>query len=377
MPALGARALIDLAIPTGIDGAKVLQFQLRDGRTAQQVIAEAAAMIGAVNEDIANQYAGLYGMTQDLFARYPQGQSARSETPKRSEFARADAVKTSDVGHMLPIGDYLDAVAWTPLYLRDAYGSQITADLRLIADRWRNRVAKEIWTRALTNTENLIAGSSTGYDVPWAIGTATNVNYIPPQYGNKVFDSTHTHFIVANDSSVDWDTLLENMVIDLRHHGHSGMLTCFVSGDDLSEIAALTKFVPLTPAGIQVVSGNTSAPVYVAPGEFQGLPGELFGYYKSLRGLVALRYEDRLPADYAFMTRSYGPNNPRNGIALREHPANGFGLRVDPQVTNSISPELDFVQFPATHGIGVMDRTNGVAGYIHAAATVWVNPTIS
>ena len=46
MTTLGARALIDLAIQTGLDGSKILQIQLRDGRTVQQIVGEAAAAMG-------------------------------------------------------------------------------------------------------------------------------------------------------------------------------------------------------------------------------------------------------------------------------------------------------------------------------------------
>lgn len=377
MAVLGARALIDLAIPTGIDGSKVLQFQLRDGRSAQQVIAEAAAMIGAVNEELMSGYGGLLYLTENFFSIYRQGKGSRTETPKKAEFVKADAIRSDVIGHMLPLFDYEDAVAWTPLYLRRAYSAQITADLQLIAERWRNRVAKEIWTRALTDTENAIDGSSSGYDVGWAIGTGTNVNYIPPQYGNNVFTSSHTHYLYLDDNSNDWGDLLEDMVEELREHGIGGRLVCFVSGADVAEWAALTNFVELNPAGVTVVAGNTSAPIRIAQGEFEGLPGELFGYVKDLRGLVELRYDDRIPTNYCFLTRSFGRNNPRNPLAVRMEEGIGFGLRVNPQVTQSINPELDAVHFEATHGIGVNDRLMGVAGYLAAGASAWVDATIS
>lgn len=379
MALLGARALIDRAIPTGIDGAEVLKFELADGRVAQQVIAEAAAMIGDVNTQVAALYGGLWYMTEKIWARNANGESARSQTPRKAEFKRADGVRASMIGHMFPINDYEDAVEWTPLYLRDAYGDDITADLQLIADRWRNRVDYDIVTRMLTNTENAIGSS--GYDVPWAIGTGTNVNFIPPQHGATLFDSTHTHFKVYDDSSLDYDDMVEGMMGELRHHGHMGTLSFLVAFADVAEYTAFTSaglFVPLEPARLQVIAGSTSAPVRVISGETDGIPGDLFGYWKSpTYGLAELRSHARIPTDYAFATKSYGVNNPRNGLAVRTHPRGGFGLTVDPQVTNSINPELDYVLFKATHGVGVNDRINGVAGYIHNGSSTWTNPTIS
>jgi hypothetical protein len=200
MALLGARALIDRAIPTGLDAGEILKFQLEDGRTAEQLIGEAAAMIGDLNTDLNSLYGGLWYVTERQYSRYANGQTARSQTPAKSEFKRADGVRSSMIGHMLPLNDYEDAVEWTPLYLRRAYGEDITADLQLITDRWRNRVDRDIFVRALTNTENAIG--SAGYDVGWAIGAGVNVNYIPPQYGATLFGSSHTHYIVKDDSSL-------------------------------------------------------------------------------------------------------------------------------------------------------------------------------
>src|SRR3569832_344742 len=246
MALLGARALIDLAIPTGIDGAEVLKFEMKDGRTAHQLIAEAAAMIADVNSQLAMQYGGLWYMTESIWSQMTNGVSARSQTPRKAEFKRADGVLSSLIGHMLPINDFEDAVEWTPLYLRDAIPDQITADLQLIADRWRNRVDLDVITRMLTNTENAIGTS--GYDVPWAIGTGTNVNYIPPQYGATLFDTTHTHFKYYDDGTLDYDDLVEAMMAEMRHHGYSGMLSLMVAQADVAEYTAFTSaglFVPL------------------------------------------------------------------------------------------------------------------------------------
>lgn len=380
MAVLGARALIDLAIPIGLDGAEILKFQLRDGRTAQQVIAEAAAMIGNINEELNSFYGGLWRITENQYARYADGETARSETPVKVEFKRADGVRAGIIGHMLRLVDYEDAVEWTPDYLRRAYAAQITTDLQLIADRWRNRVDHNVIERALTNTEHKVGG--VGYDVPWAIGSGVNVPYIPPQFGAKVFESTHSHFVVIN-SSIDgqgYDDLIEKMMEHLREHGHRGTLTALVAFDDMAEYAAYStsgEFVELNPAGLQIIAGSSSAPVRVVSGETDGVPGDLFGYWKSKKfGLCELRSHTRVPTGYAFMTKSYGVGNPRNGLAVRVEPGRGFGLRVNPQVTTSINPELDYIKFEATHGVGIWDRTNGVAGYIEAGATSWQNPTI-
>lgn len=379
MALLGARALIDLAIPTGLDAGEILKFELQDGRTAEQLVGEAAAMIGDVNEELNRVYGGLWYITERQWARYAQGDSARSETPVKAEFKRADGVRASMIGHMLPLVDYEDAVEWTPLYLRRAYSDDLIADLQLITDRWKNRVDKGLITRALTNTENTIG--SAGVDVGWAIGTGQTANFIPPQHGASIFTTSHTHYLYFDDASLDYDDMVEGMMATMREHGITGTLTLMVAFADVAEYTAFTAaglFVPLEPSNVTVVAGSTSAPVRIITGQTDGVPGDLIGYWKSPHyGLAEIRSHARIPTNYAWMTKSYGVNNPRNGLAVRTEPGIGFGLRVVPMVRRSINPELDFIQFEGTHGIGVNDRINGVAGYINTGANAWVNPTIS
>lgn len=376
MGIIGPRASVDLALPSGIDTSRIFNFQNRSGMNAQEIISRAAAAIGEANEAVMARWQGMIFMTKSLFAYYAQGSGSRTETPVKTEFKRADGVRSDASGHMLPFRDFEDALSWTPLYLRDAYEEQINADVSLIGDRWFNRVDKEIVTRILTTTENAIG---TGYDVPWAIGTGTNVNFIPTQYGTNTFTSSHTHFYAAagSVSATSVATMLDAMVLQLRHHGHSGTLVALVSETDLASYTGIAngKFIRFIPNGVQTIAGATTNPVLTIQGELEGMPGTIFGWYLSDRGLVELRYHDRFPTGYAFMTKSYGNKNPRNGVAVREHPDFGFGLRVAPQVSNDINPELEFILFKGGHGMGVNNRLNGVAGYIGNAS--YQNPTIS
>lgn len=376
---LGPRMLVDLAIPPGVDGSKIFQFNMRAGLTPQAVIGKAAAAIGAVNQSLVQQYGAFIFFTTELFAFYRQGADGRSMTPKKAEGKQADPVKADTIGHMLPNEDYEDAIAWTQLYLRDASEMKLDADVALISDRWQNRVDWEVVRRLLTTNEYLIGNN--GYDVPWAIGTGTSVNYIPPQYRTYKFDDTHSHFKgVAGSTSADVGTLLNNMLDDLRHHGHQGRVVSLVSDQDVDKYMGLNsqsaRFVEINPQQFQLVAGNTNAPISYANGEIQGVPGELFGYVKLRKGIVELRYHERFPSTYLWMGKTYGSNSPKNPLAIRLHPNEGaFGLKVKPQVTQDIEPELDKVMFKANHGIGVNDRTNGVAGQFGSAT--YTNPTIS
>lgn len=379
MGTLGPRAAVDRVFPVGgMDAERIFSFMSRNGATGPDIIAKAAARIGAVNEQLIAQYGGILTVTMKPFARYGQGDGTTQSTPLSAEFKSPEGVRApTPSGHMLPLRDMKDASNWTPEYLRDAYDTDIDDDIKTVGDRWKNRVAKDLWTRALTNTENAIGTS--GYDVGWAIGTGTNVNFIPPQYGTYVFDSTHTHYIAQSGAvnATNAALVLEAGSNALRHHGHIGRLVAMVSDADIAVYQAISadKFVKVQPGMFTVVAGNSAAPVNITNGELQGIPGEVIGYFIGTRGVTEIRTDVRIPSGYAFMTKSYGIQDSRNGLVLREHPEIGFGLYPDPILTKSINPQLDYIEYKALFGVGVNDRTNGVAIYIGGPS--YTNPTIS
>lgn len=378
MPILGPRALIDIALPTGVDATEIFRFSMENGMTGEEAIAMAATVIGQVNERWMSTYGGLVYNTESQYARYRNGTASAGMTPEHAEGWINDPVRADLIGHMLPRRDYQDTLSWTRQWLRRADREMMRADLDLISDRWWNRLRVSLWTRLLTNDENAIG--SAGYDVPWAIGTGTNVNFIPPQNGAYTFDSTHTHFKFYDDTSLGWNNVFDGLMLELRHHGYMGTITIWVSSADLAEVLADTP-VPgvarLERSNIIVVGGNTSSPVRYAVGDNTGMPGELFAYYSGIYGTAELRFDVTIPTNYAFATVTYGVNNPQNAVAVRTEPGMGFGLRVVPQLDRSPERQLDYLLFETTFGIGVNDRTKGVAGYLAAGAASWVDPTIA
>ncbi len=372
---LGARAAADLAIPAGIDAARVLAFQNRSGRNAQDIIQLAASTIGVKNEELAARWRRFSYITTSPYAYYGAGISGNSRTPEKTEFKQAEPIRSDTSGHMLPGTDKEDALGWTPQYIRDSLDEQLLSDIALIAARWENKVDYDMFKRMFTNTENPIG---TGYDVPWAIGTGVNVPFIPQMYGANAFDSTHTHFVTQSGTfnAANAKLLLEKMVKELIHHGYTGRLTAMVGFADIAVYAGMTGFVKFVPGDIQVVAGSASAPIYIATKELMGAAGEVFGFYLSDTGpVVELRYSERIPTTYAWMGKSMGDNSPTNPQALRVHPAIGFWMRADPQLSRSINPEIDLVLFKAFHGAGTNNRLAGVSGMGNSSS--WVNPTIS
>lgn len=363
---IGPRAARDLIFGVGgIDSATVLNWQNRNGLNPEQVLNRLAGAVGAGNEAIVARYRAIAYFTTDMWARYRQGVDSATgrKTPKKTEFAKTDPIRSDETGHLLPLGDYTDVLGWSDQYLRDAYESQIDADIELLLESWFLRVNTEIINRIFSNAE---VGVGSGWSVPWAIGTGMNVNYIPPSAAGiaKPFDNSHTHFkYVAGTNAASHLTLLKSMVNDLRHHGISGRLVSFVSEADVDTWASVTGFIQFQPSGTMLVTGGSSA-VATTIGETQGVPGEVFGYVNTNKGVVEMRYLENIPTTYAFTTKSYGENNPNNGVAIRLHPSVPFGLSPRTMIESSNQPRMESIKAEATHGVGVNKRLNGVAGRV-------------
>lgn len=381
MSILGPRALEDHRLITGWDSSEILRFQMIDGQTPQQAIALAETVVGEENTALAARYALVTTITQLPNAKMQRvGNSTRTMTPERTQFAPASLVRSDEIGHMLPLLPYTDAVGWSTDWLKRAMREMVRNDLDFIKERWRNRVEYGFWIRVLTNTENLIG--TTGYDVGWAIGTGTSVNFVPIQHGAFTFDSTHTHYLRLNGvmNAANAETALIAAALQLTHHGHTGRKIAFVSQADVTLYLTMTaaNVVRLLSSGMQAVTGGSST-LITTTGTLEGVPGEPFMILLTPWGEIELRWHERIPTGYFWMTKSYGANSSMNGVALRVERGEGagFGLRPNPQIDRSIQPRLESIQFEADHGWGINDRTNGVAYYIASGGTTYTNPTIA
>lgn len=378
MSSLGARALLDIAVPNGVDANALLRFEMQDGMTAEDVIGYAANEIGRINQELLQQYGGLITVTQRPSARYRQGDGDRTMTPRATEFAEPDPVRGDKIGHMLIIDDYHDANAWSNKYLKRAVREDVRDDIMEVIDRWRNRVDYEVISRALSSTEYAVG--SAGYSPGWAIGSGSSLNYIPPQWRGYTHSSSHSHYLRTNASmsSSNTATMLKNMAKELAHHGHTGRKVALVSEADLDIYLGLEgkSLVVYKPTEFVLHAGASD--VTTISGELQGIPGELFAYYQTSYGIVELRYHERIPSGYIFMSKSYGVNASQNGLAIRTDPhIGGFGLYLNPQLSQSLVPSLEQLKFEATHGLNVNDRTNGVAAQIASGGTSYETPDIS
>lgn len=371
---LGPMNLMDKALPAGVDGTRLAEWAMRDGITYGQLVQQVALAVGDANEQMIAKWGFLFSITEEIMMEYETG-GAVAEMDELTDTDKPIAVAGATIGHMLPLRYYGNGIGGTKRYFRDARSAKIRAGISTLVRRGVWRFEKKLLTRFFTNTEETIGSS--GYSVPFVRGSGGSIDFIPLPFDGETFDSSHDHFI-GYDSDTNPKTMadvLEGLASTLAEHGHEAPYTALVSRDDIALFAALTNKVVLVEGVLQILRGGaTSGPQYFAAGQ-QTLMR--IGSYQSSLGLIELVASARIPTGYVGMTKSYGQLDSRNSLAVRVHPARGFGLAVVPETTQDVEFPIKQLDVDFEFGIGVgMDRTNGAAGYLSTSGS-WANPSIT
>jgi hypothetical protein len=372
---LGPLTLQNKALPTGVDGARVAQWAMRDGITYGEFVNRVALALGAANEALMNKWGFLFNVTDEISMEYGQGGGTTNPMTELTDIDKHPLVHGQTIGHMLPLKFYGEAVGGTWRYFRDVRSAQIQAAITTIVNRGIWRFEQRLLTRAFSNTEEAIG--SGGYSVPFVRGTGGNVDFAPPSYDGVDFATSHDHFNGYNLSTpLAMSDVLEGLAVELAEHGHMAPFTAIVSRADIALFSALTNFVTIVDTAIQVIDrgSSTTGSNFFARGERD--LGRI-GWYQSSVGLIELIASGRVPTGHVFMTKSYGTNNPRNGLAVRVHPDQGFGFFIVTKTSENLDWPIEQVDVGLEFGVGVgPDRTNGAAGFLVAGGT-WVAPTIT
>ncbi len=372
---LGPRTILDRALPTGTDGARLAQWTNRAGLNFGEFVGRLSNALGEFNQSLMTEWGWLLFITEELMMEYPNG-GAITETPQRTDVDKIDPRHDSTISHMIDLLIYGEPLGGTRHFFRDAREAQLRADIRGIINRLRWNFERKVLTRWFTNTETLIGAA--GYNVPFVRGTGGNVDFAPPAFGGETFATTHDHYLAVDADSYGYDDMLNQLAETIQEHGHNGPYVGLVSRADVASYYALPDFV--RPVGEQVVyidRGSTTADTGAALFSRQQREFGVIGGYESQYGFIELRATNRVPTGYAGLVQSYGNNNEMNPLAVRVHPDVGFGARIVAQSQPDDLDPIKLVDVEFEYGVGVgLDRTNGAAAYLHADGT-WVNPTIS
>jgi len=370
---IGPQTLLNKALPTGVDGTRVAEWELRDGVSFGELVNRVALAVGDFNQEIVNDWGWCFGLTEEIMMEYEQGGSV-NEMPEITDIDDITTIHGTTIGHMLDFKHYGRAVGGSKFYLRDARSAKIQAAIATLVRQGRERFEKRLLTRWFTDDENSIG--SGGYDVPFVRGTGGTVDYAPLPYDGEDFTTSHTHYLGVDSDSYSYDDLLDQMAEHLSEHGHTSPYTALVSKSDNASYMALTGFVEVVDPVISMIdrAGETSGNRFFAVGQ---RPFGLLGYYQSDYGLIEVRFSNRIPQYYAGLMRSYGQLDNRNGLAVRVHPDVGFGAYILPETTLDDDYPIKKLDVVMEFGVGVgMDRTNGVAAFLDSDGS-WVDATIS
>lgn len=375
----GVLTQLNNALPSGVDGTRLAQWMLRDGRPYNEIRADIAAAFNNLNAEILTNWGDMVFITTEDHMEYPNGGSV-SDLDDITDLDEVDAKKGTTVGHMLDLRVKGGAIGGTHRFFRDARSAVLTASVRDITQRGRNTFEKALLNRFMTDDSNSLGSS--GYDLGFCDASGT-ITYTPPAVGGEEFASTHTHYVGVDDDTKDYDDLLNELAEHLQEHGHTPPYTAKVSTANVASYHALDHFVkPVSDTVVVIDRGSeTTGNRYFEHGQVM-VPtmsggGHYIGRYISPYGEMMLYATARIPTGYAGLYKSYGINNEKNPIAVRIHPDVGFGFYLSEEPSRDEKFPVKKIRVEIEYGVSCgRDRTNGVAAYLVSGGT-WADPTIS
>lgn len=364
--ALGYLTLQDKALPTGVDGARMAQWAMREGVTYEQFANQVSMALAEANRSLMDKWSWLFYLTTEMMIEYPNGGSVTPMT-ELTDIDNPAPIRGSTIGHMIDLNYYGEAVGGTWRYFRDTRMAQIQANISAIVNRGIWRFEQKLLNRFFDSDE--VAIGAAGYNVPFVHSTGGSVDFQPTAYDGSTFATTHDHFIGYNASTPKtMADVLEGLVLTLAEHGHMPPYTALVSRADAALFGALANKVVMVDAGAQIIRGGlTSGPQYYANGT-QTIDD--IGLYQSSLGVIRLVASARIPTGYVGLTKSYGNNDPRNALYVRVHPQGGFGFGIIPSPSRDRYFPIQQIDVDLEFGVGVgRDRTNGAVGFLVAGGS--------
>jgi len=371
---IGPQTLLNKALPTGWDGTRLAEWLTRDGISYSELVNQMALALGDFNAEMVRDWGWLMFLTEELAMEYENGGSVTA-SPDITDVDTPTATHGTTIGHMLDLRVYGEAIGGTRRYFRDSRSAKINAAISTIVRKLRWRFEQRLLTRWFTNTENSIG--TAGYDVPFVRGTGGTVDWAPPAYDGEAFATSHDHYVGFNATTpLTFADAYNGLAETLQEHGHAPPYTAVVSRADVATHLALTKWVEVVDPIINFIDrgGSTTGAQFYVPGQREF--GQI-GYYQSNYGLIEVRATARIATGYIGMVKSYGNLDSRNPLAVRVHPATGFGAFVLPETTPDDDYPVKQLDIEMEYGVGVgNDRAAGAAGYL-VAGGAWANATIS
>lgn len=363
---LGPRDKSSLVMLTGWDATELKNFQLEDGTTIEQVVAELNVALGALNAELSGgMWADAASFTDQPDLEYRVGVSNGFE--EHTEYGRPDSKRADTEGHMLPLKGYDRALGWTWDYLTDARLEQIRADIADAIKDARNLWRQKYLTRVLKRGDDSGAKNglgTSGLSPGFATAAAsTGVDFVPPEFEGTSFDSNHEHY-VGITGGVFTNAVFEDAYDELREHGHVPPFDFWIGPSDRLAVEALTKFTKAADPLVQLGLTQDRANVNIA---------DFIGVIEQFR----VREVRGIPQYYGWGFKSYGARSQRNPLRLRLKKGKTTPMvsaMQDPRNGSGAHP-LQYLMLRTDFGVGVADRTAGTARYVNSATWADGTPT--
>jgi hypothetical protein len=353
----GVNSLQQFVLPQYWDAGELKKYELADGSTYEQLVADIAGALAIANADLLADplISSLISPTTDLGLEYGTGVSNGFQV--HTEFGRPDAKRGAVTGHMLPLVGYDRMLGWTWDFLRKARRSQIDNDIASAIRDLKDIFQKRVLTRLFKETYDAVGSS--GRSMPLADGGTADANYIPLPVPERAaaFASTHDHIGALNGIT---QANLEIAVKNLWEHGHDAPYDLLVSQADIASwtnTANVTGFVPRSDPLIR----------YGATADLANVDASYLGVVDTKYGACRLRVSGRIPTKWWSVFKSYGALDQRNPLVVRFGTDYGAGatlLRGDSIRQYPLEQAMLFFEF----GVGVRDRVGAVAAYNDAGA---------
>jgi hypothetical protein len=359
----GSRRLVDLALPSGWDGAALERFRLQSGTTILDVVNTALAAVTGINAELMSNsvISNLCYRTSDRAVMYPDGSTA-NEMQTHTEYSLPREERGAVEGHMAPRLKRDAGLGWSWDYLNDAIMPHIEADLQRAVEQVRNTYEKAPLTRLFASTHNVVETS--GYDVGLADGNASTVVWEPLAYDGQTFLSTHTHY--NEYATLDKATTLLPTVNHLTEHGHKAPFVLLASFDDKATYTALDEFTGRAAAMIK----------YGITQDLAMVEDDFLGVLDIDGDAVMIQLSHRIPTNYGCMYKPYGANSPRNPLRWWYNPRFGPGVVALKSKAFREFPVEGLMLYAEYGFTGGTDRTNGACFEIGVGGTYTV-PTIT
>jgi hypothetical protein len=365
MATLGPNELHNIAIPANWDTAMLTRLSLSTGETYEQLITDIARGLSIANSGLVNSplVASLISTSQEATVEYGVGVSNGFE--RHTERTQPNGKRAAMTGGMVEMNSWDRALDWTWDALRKARRSQIDADIASAMADLGNLWEKAILSRLFKSTYTLV-GSGKSY--PIADGTATESGYIPPNFPSRAtaFANTHSHLLRLSGIT---QANLEAAVLTLWEHGEDAPFTLLIAQADIAAWQNVTNVTGFVRKGDSLIQLGTQTDVALVGNEY-------IGVIQTAYGPVQMIASARIPTLYWAVYKSYGANDQRNPLIVRESPDFGVGAvllsgKQYPITQFPLEGAILFTEF----GVGVSDRVGAAIVYNYASAS-YVDPVI-